>query len=198
MGRELIAREIFGPLGGVLEIAAVRRSGFLVPVDVHSFQSFATEVEDELAAILDQVEGLSGISRCEASLFERLGYGAPHEISLAALVMWSCGVAGMSSDDVERMVVAGSDIQLSRLVQALIFSAPNDEVPANSEIIRRILLGCLRILGRSTEHDLSLVLRIWSASTLPAYLSPTSGASAASKEKVRVYARRLMAEGVGP
>ncbi|MGW3404263.1 hypothetical protein [Streptomyces zhihengii] len=198
MSRELVAREIFGPLGGVLEIAAVRRSGCLVPVDAHSFQSFAVGIEDELAAILDQIESLSRISRCEASVFERLGYGAPHEISLAALVMWSCGVAGMSSDDVERMVVAGSDIQLSRLVQALIFSAPSDEVSANSEMIRRILLGCLRILGRSTEGGLSLVLRIWSASTLPAYLSPTSGASAASKEKVRAYARSLTEEGFTP
>ncbi|WP_147989510.1 hypothetical protein [Streptomyces sp. t39] len=198
MSRELVAREIFGPLGGVLEISAVRYSGYLVPVEARSFQSFVAGIEDELAAILDQIENLSKISRSEASIFESLGYGAPHEISLAALVMWSCGVAGFSSNDVERMVVAGSDIQLSRLTQALIFSAPSEGVAANSEVIRRILLGCLRILGRSTTGDLSLALRIWSVSILPAYLSPAAGASADSREKVRAYARCLMAEGFNP
>ncbi|MET9107929.1 hypothetical protein [Streptomyces zhihengii] len=184
------------PLGGVLEAAAVVRAGYRLPLRVEDFGAFLDAFRKDIRGIVGDVRCLGSFPEAHMRLLDELGWTRPHEVTYASLLLWAGGVEEVAvvprdRHHVRRTVERATDLQLARLVQALVFAADPDDVHRGAEAVRYVVERCLGLLLRTGRDEFATTMRLWSVACLPAYLSPDSGASAASREKVRAYAARL-------
>ncbi|WP_031105222.1 hypothetical protein [Streptomyces sp. NRRL S-146] len=166
------------------------------------------------------------------AIADELGYFADHEVPAASLLLWSEGITGVPQPPerleepalVRRMCRIGSDLQLTRLLQALVTAAlaagtePGEGAAGIVEILR---VACgLAEPGRAgvTSADPGRagvtsaepgragitpadVHRIWRVAHLPAILRPASDAPGWGKAGYRAYdaelERLLQEEGPG-
>ncbi|MGW7405291.1 hypothetical protein ACWGI9_16400 [Streptomyces sp. NPDC054833] len=112
----ILAREVFGPLGGVVEIGAVNSTGTWDLADV-SVGGFLARKRDEMSRLM---AGIRWVCRFgDAEMADEVGWFRDYEVSAAHLLLWSGGLTGVPEPlekldeptHVRRMCRTGADIQ---------------------------------------------------------------------------------------
>lgn len=192
---ELLAREVFGPLGGVVEIGAVNATGTWRLADV-SLGDFLDGRGAEVDVLLAGVRSACAFDSTTMSIAWDLGWLRPHDVTAASLLLWSGGLTGVPAElespaVVRHMCQVGADLQLTRLLHASVTAA----VTARTEAKRGARTGGrtdggLRPLGWPRPSD---VLRLWRVAHLVHVLRPGSDASDAGRSAFRAYEHVLTA-----
>ncbi|MBB6076305.1 hypothetical protein [Streptomyces paradoxus] len=202
-------RAIFAALGGLVEIGAVRASGGWRLADI-SVGHFLAPRQDDLRCLMEDVRSVCRFSDEVMAIADELGYFRDHEVSGASLLLWSEGITGVPRPPerleepalVRRMCRIGADLQLTRLLQALVTAALAAGTGAGEGVegIARILRGAARLAdpveGGITPADIH---RMWRVAHLPAILRPASEAPEWGKAGYRTYDAELerLVEGEG-
>ncbi|MFI8894802.1 hypothetical protein [Streptomyces paradoxus] len=194
---EALGRTVFAALGGIVEIGAVRSTGtWLVPdVSVGAFLAFR---ENDLGRLMEGVRVVGRFSGEVMAIADELGYFREHEVSGASLLLWSEGIAGVPQPPeriedpalVRRMCRIGADLQLTRLLQALVTAAlaagtePGDGAAWIADILRGACRLAEPVDPRTTPADIH---RMWRVAHLPGILRPDSDAPEWGKAGHRAY-----------
>ncbi|MGQ5578552.1 hypothetical protein [Streptomyces sp. ECR3.8] len=183
---ELLAREVFGPLGGVVEIGAVNATGTWRLADV-SLGDFLDGRGAEVDVLLAGVRSACAFDSTTMSIAWDLGWLRPHDVTAASLLLWSGGLTGVPAElespaVVRHMCRVGADLQLTRLLHASVTAA----VTARTEAKRgaRALAAACTLSGGPRPSD---VLRLWRVAHLVHVLRPGSDASDAGRSAFRAY-----------
>ncbi|MFD5163348.1 hypothetical protein ACFWMJ_35755 [Streptomyces hawaiiensis] len=209
---EPMARAVFAALGGIVEIGAVRAGGSWKLADL-SVEAFLAPRQDDVRCLMEDVRSVCRFSDEVMAIADELGYFRDHEVPAASLLLWSEGITGVPEPPerleepelVRRMCRIGADLQLTRLLQALVTAAlaartESGEGAAGIAEIIRVACG-LAEPGRAgiTAADIH---RMWRVAHLPAILRPASDAPEWGKAGYRAYdaelERVLQGEGPGP
>ncbi|NGO10359.1 hypothetical protein G5C60_22915 [Streptomyces sp. HC44] len=196
----MLAREIFGPLGGVVEIGAVRATGSWALPDV-SVGAFLARRQDEVQRLLNGVRTVCGFSDASMATFEEVGWFRDHEVAAPFLLMWSGAVEGVPERreeleeplTVRRMCRMGADLQLTYFLQALVTGAiaAGTEAQQGAETVAEVL-GIAVALADGTGYSTPAgVFRTWRVAHLPGILRPESSAPESGRAGFRAYARAL-------
>ncbi|MEV6197330.1 hypothetical protein AB0M19_33595 [Streptomyces sp. NPDC051920] len=197
------ARTVFAALGGVVEIGAVNRTGTWDPAEA-SVGDFLAPRGEDIARIMAAVRTIGRFDDTVMAVSDELGYLREHPVTPEFLLLWSAGVAWDpgSSDDlaylkdprvVRRMCRMGADLQLARLLDALVTAGIAAGVAAMeggilaAEIVR-IACDLVEDAGRSTPEG---VFRMWRVAELPDVLRPDSGAPESGKAGYRAFDAEL-------
>ncbi|MFD5909440.1 hypothetical protein ACFWHL_12075 [Streptomyces massasporeus] len=207
---EPLARAVFAALGGVVEIGAVRATGTWLLPDV-SVGAFLEPRQGDLRRLLDGVRMVGRFSGEVMAVADELGYFREHEVPAASLLLWSEGIAGLPDaverleepELVRRMCRIGADLQLTRLLQALVTAAlaAGTEAGEGGEGIAEILRVACGLVGTGragvTPAD---VHRMWRVAHLPGIMRPASDAPEWGKAGYRAYDAELerLLQGEGP
>ncbi|MEV7318833.1 hypothetical protein [Streptomyces sp. NPDC093970] len=196
----VLAREVFGPLGGVVEVGAVNSTGTWALPDV-SMAEFLDRAGDRVRTLLDGVRVVCGFDDETMAIADELGYFRDHEVSAASLLLWSAGVTGVPQPlerleepaMVRRMCRMAADLQLVNLLQALVNAAVAGGTDAGTGAprIARLLGTASDVADPTGACTPELVHRMWRVGRLPAILHPQSGAPEAGKVGYRAYDREL-------
>lgn len=187
-----LARAIFGPLGGIVEIGAVADSGEGVPLNRVSVGNFTTRNHEDLHEILHITQTVGRFHESTMSLVDGLGWHVDHEITAPSLLLWSGGIEEYSPNienpqAVRRMLGAGGDLQLVNFMHALVGAAVARSQPSDSTselIIEAVRRACT--LARISESGaVRTTYRMWRVAHLPDVLMPSSGCSAVIKTGYR-------------
>ncbi len=193
-----LAYDVFGPLWGVVELAAVAASGSLRDA---SLVDFVADRRGEVDGILESVRAVGDFSGDAMSVFERQGgWNEGREVTAEYLLMYSGCVENYppNADDpavLRRVVRMGGDLQLTALTDALVGTATVRgpglaEAPA---LIVGAVGGAGVLLGRDGEQSVRDAFRMWRVAHLPSVLWPDSPTPAQAKKKLRAYAHALEA-----
>ncbi|WP_147962395.1 hypothetical protein [Streptomyces sp. wa22] len=87
-----LAREIFGPLGGIVEIGAVANSDNKLPLNRVSVGNFANRNENDLNRILHITRTVGSFHESTMTLVDELGWHTDHEVTAPSLLLWSGGI----------------------------------------------------------------------------------------------------------
>lgn len=195
-----LARAVFGPLGGVVEVGAVNATGTWELADV-SVGDFLERRQDDVERLLDGVRSVCGFSDAAMAIVDELGRFRDHEVPAAFLLLWSAGVTGVPQSlerleepsVVRRMCRMGADLQLTYLLQALITAA----VAAGTEP-RQGAAGIAELLTTATDLADGTggiapadIFRMWRVAHLPGVLRPESDAPESGKAGFRAYDEML-------
>ncbi|MFD5833175.1 hypothetical protein ACFWHV_06335 [Streptomyces collinus] len=151
---------------------------------------------------MEDVRALGRFPDAVMAIARELGYFADHEVPAASLLLWSEGITGVPEPPerleepalVRRMCRIGADLQLTRLLQALVTAAlaagteSGEGVAGIAEVLR---VACdLVEPGRAgiTPAD---VHRMWRVAHLSAILRPASDAPDWGKAGYRAYDAEL-------
>ncbi|MFJ3757294.1 hypothetical protein [Streptomyces sp. NPDC090080] len=196
----MLAREVFAPLGGLMEIAAVSSTGSWVLPDV-SMAGFLDRNGDRVLALREDVRAVCRFDEDSMAIADELGYFRDHEVSVASLLLWSAGVTGVPQPlerleepvMVRRMCRMGADLQLVNVLQAVVNAAVAAGTDAGAGTRRIVqLLGSASALADPTGASTpELVHRMWRVGHLPGILDPRSGAPEAGKAGYRAYDQEL-------
>ncbi|MGW2786583.1 hypothetical protein ACWC3X_36075 [Streptomyces populi] len=201
---------MFAALGGVVEIGAVNRTGTWDLADV-SVGDFLAPRGEEVARIMAAVRTIGRFDDPVMAVADELGYLREHPVTPEFLLLWSAGVAWVpeSAEDpaylrdpevVRRMCRMGADLQLTKLLDALVTAGVAAGVDAGeggrlvAEVVR-IACDLVDDAGRGTPEG---VFRTWRVANLPDVLRPDAGAPEHGKAGCRAYdaeLERLLAPG---
>ncbi|MFC8914210.1 hypothetical protein ACFT5C_00410 [Streptomyces sp. NPDC057116] len=182
-----------------MEIGSVVDAGGR-PLSTVSVSDFTARHRDELHRILATVQDIGGFPPDTMRIVDDLGWHRNHDITAASLLLWSGGVEAYSPhleqpESVRRMLRAGADIQLVKLMHALVGAAaqrtphrdPEDLVPLIVAVID--IAAALAGVGHPTAvRD---VFRMWRVAYLPGVLMPPSTTPESIKECFRTSAHIL-------
>ncbi|QES43918.1 hypothetical protein DEJ49_25605 [Streptomyces venezuelae] len=200
----LLARSVFGPLGGIVEIGAVATTGTWSPADA-STADFAASHRRELSRLLEIVRRLGEFSRETMAVFDDLGHLREHSVQASSLLMWSSAYEDVSSpldtpEAVRRMSRTGADLQLARLLQGLMEAAitRGPDVTHDVRLIAEALGIAVGLLAGALEDEDPLTaqrtaFRIWRTTFLTDLLLPTSAAHPEARPLFRQYGHALEA-----
>jgi hypothetical protein len=193
-----LAREIFGPLGGIVEVGAVADSDENVPLNHVSVGNFANRNHSDLHRILQIAQTVGGFHASTMALIDELGWHADHEVTAPSLLLWSGGIEKYSpeieaADAVQRMLGAGGDLQLVRFMHALVGAAVARKQPAapTSELIVEAIQRACPVAGIHEPGADRAIFRMWRVAHLPAVLMPSSGSSEAVRTGYRSFAHAI-------
>ncbi|GGW92044.1 hypothetical protein [Streptomyces lomondensis] len=201
----VLAREVFGPLGGVVEVGAVSATGTW-SLGTASVGELVIRRRDEIGRVLELIRGIGGFSDSTMAIADELGYLRDHEVTAPALLLWSGAIEGIPSrledlerpDAVRRMCHMAADLQLTYLLQALVTSA----IAAEGDVpdVRRKAAMVAEALGIACEiadgtgrSAPPLVFRAWRVAHLPGILRPDAGTPEHGKAGFRAYDQALEA-----
>lgn len=193
-----LAREIFGPLGGIVEIGAVIDAGTSTPLAQVSVGEFTARNHEKLANILRTVQTIGNFHPSTMALVDELGWHADHEITAPSLLLWSGGIEEYSPDlgnprSVRRMTSTGSDLQLVYFTHSLVGVAVTlgQPVATSSQLIVEAVRRAAKLLGADEPGAVWCAYRMWRASVLPTVLMPASGSPNSVKIGYRLFAHAL-------
>lgn len=199
---DVLAREIFGPLGGVVEVGAVSMTGTW-SVGAASVGELVSRRRDEVDRLLELVRDIGGFSSSAMAVADELGHLREHEVTAPSLLLWSGAVEGIPSrlDDLERpdivrrMCHMAADLQLTHFLQALIMAAiaAGGEVHAGASHIAEALAIASGIADATGRSAPALVFRMWRVARLPGLLRPEADTPEHGKAGFRAYDRALEA-----
>jgi hypothetical protein len=205
-----MARAVFAALGGIVEIGTVRSTGTWLLPDV-SVGAFLEPRQEDLGRLMEGVRVVGRFSGEVMAIADALGYFRDHEVPAASLLLWSEGITGVPEPPerleepelVRRMCHIGADLQLTRLLQALVTAAlaagtESGEGAVGIAEILRVACG-LAEPGRARITPAE-VHRMWRVAHLPAILRPASDAPDWGKAGYRAYGAELerVLQGEGP
>ncbi|MCE7052065.1 hypothetical protein [Streptomyces purpurascens] len=201
MQADPLGRAIFAPLGGIVEIGAVRSTGTWLLADV-SVGVFLAPRQDDLGRLMEGVRVVGRFSGEVMAIADELGYFRHHEVPAASPLLFSEGITGVPQPPerleepelVRRMCRIGADLQLTRLLQALVTAAlaAGTDAGEGVEGIAGILRGATRFAEPTetctTPADIH---RMWRVAHLPGILRPASDAPEWGKAGYRAYDAEL-------
>ncbi|MFF9866440.1 hypothetical protein ACF1G0_13575 [Streptomyces sp. NPDC013953] len=197
---ERLGREVFGPLGGIVEIGSVVDAGGGRPLSTISVSDFTARHRDELNRILAAVRDIGGFPPETMRIVDDLGWHRDHAITAASLLLWSSGVEAYSPlleqpESVRRMLRAGADIQLVNLMHALVGAAAQRIPHRDPEDLVLLIVAVIDIaaalVGLGHPTAVRDVFRMWRVAYLPGVLMPSSTTPAAIKQRFRTFAHIL-------
>jgi hypothetical protein len=196
----LLAREIFAPLGGIVEMGAVRATGTWSLPDV-SVGDFLTRRQNEVDRLLNGIRTVCGFSDVAMAINDELGWFRDYEVSAPFLLLWAGAVEGVPErqEDLEepstvrRMCHMGADLQLTRFLHALISGAltAGTEARQGAEEVAEILGIAVDLADGTGRGTPTSVFRTWRVAFLPGILRPDSSAPERGRAGFRAYARAL-------
>ncbi|MFE9027468.1 hypothetical protein ACFYOA_14510 [Streptomyces iakyrus] len=198
---EPLGRAIFACLGGIVEIGAVRSSRTWLLADV-SVGAFLAPRQEDLGSLMEGVRVVGRFSGEVMAIADGLGYLREHEVSAASLLLWSEGITGVLQPSerleetalVRRMCRIGADLQLTRLLQALVTAALTARTGAGegaSGIVEILRVACRLAEPADPRTTPADVHRMWRVAHLPAILRPASDAPDWGKAGYRAYDAEL-------
>ena len=187
-----LAREIFGPLGGIVALGAAAGET-VVPVG-----DFAAAHRAELDRLLSLVQEVGGFSEETMAIVDELGWHKDHD-AIPFLAMWSGLIEPypFDADDpavIRRMVTMGADLQAVAFLHALIAAATtrtHPDLARTTEAIAEALRVCCALLGDVTSP--AVVFRAWRVARLAPILQPGPNVPEDARTRWREYAHRLEA-----
>ncbi|MFF8845628.1 hypothetical protein ACF08N_23400 [Streptomyces sp. NPDC015127] len=192
-----LAREVFGPLGGIVELGAVAAAR-QQPLRQVSVGDFVERHRSELDQILIAVREVGDFHDETMAIVDDLGWHREHEITAPSLLLWSACIDEFSPrldepSAVRRMVRVGSDLQLVNLMQALVGTASHraHNVESTSELIIKVTGLAAALVGIDGERPVFDIFRMWRVAFLPQVLIPSSKSPEEIKRKFRRYAHVL-------
>ncbi|MDD9376316.1 hypothetical protein M8Z33_06460 [Streptomyces sp. ZAF1911] len=187
-----LAREIFGPLGGIVECGASLRG--------ETAAEFVAIRRTELDRILAAVRDIGRFRPETMEIVDQLGYLREHDIPVTSLLLWSGCIEEFSpelggAEAVRRMARMGADLQLTHLLQALVGTASfrARDVEASAATIVEVLETAAVLGSPAHARTASEVFLMWRAAFLPGVLMPASNSPEAVKRSFRAYAHTLEA-----
>lgn len=195
-----LARAVFGPLGGVVEVGAVNSTGTWELADV-SVGNFLAHRHQDVERLLAGIRSVCRFSDVAMAIVDELGRFRDHEVPAAFLVLWSAGITGVPQPlerleepaVVRRMCRMAADLQLTYFLQALITSA----IAAGTEP-RQGAAGVAEVLGIAADlADATggsapvYVFRMWRVAHLPGILRPESDAPGSGRAGFQAYDEML-------
>lgn len=197
-GRETsFGREIFGPLGGIVELGAVAAAGPTALAEI-SVEEFVASRREELDRILATVRDIGGFHPETMAIVDELAWHRHHEITAPSLLMWSGCIEAFTPHleepvTVRRMVRMGADLQLANLMQALVgvASSRGRKAESGTALIIESVGAAASLVGLDHEQAVRDVFRMWRVAFLPGLLMPSSQSPEGIKEQFREYAQRL-------
>lgn len=197
---QVLAREIFGPLGGVVEIGAVAATGTWDVARV-SVAGWSSRHRSEVDRILVLVRGIGRFSEPGTAIVDELGRLREHPVTVPSLLLWAAGIEEIPPrlEDlgqpraVRRMCRTGADLQLTRLLQAMVTAAVAGRGTTDDsagKIAEALDIG-LPPANRSEPAAAATVFRMWRTACLPDVLRPDSGATTAGRSAFRSFAHTL-------
>ncbi|MFJ3665620.1 hypothetical protein ACIPSE_04095 [Streptomyces sp. NPDC090106] len=198
--QDTLARAVFGPLGGVVEVGAVNATGTWDLTEV-SMGAFLTRRQDSLRQLFEGIRSVCGFGEPAMAVADELGRFRDHEVPAAFLLLWSAGVTGVPQPlerleeppTVRRMCRMAADLQLTNFLHATVTAAlvagtdAHRGAPLVAEVLR-LASDLADPAGGSAPRD---VFRIWRVSHLPALLRPESSAPESGKAGFRAYDEAL-------
>ncbi|MEU0392109.1 hypothetical protein ABZ208_04865 [Streptomyces sp. NPDC006208] len=201
-----LAREIFGPLGGIIQLGAASGTSPQKPLRHISVGQFLEPRRRELDRILAAVRDVGDFHAGAMAIHDELGYHREHEIAAPSLLLWSGCIEQFSPHldeplSVRRMVRAGVDIQLTQLMHALVGAASHSgiEEERGSELILEIIGLAATVAGIDRDDAARDVFRMWRVAFLYEVLLPSSRSPEAIKRDFRRLAHVIesLLEGEG-
>ncbi|MFJ6070018.1 hypothetical protein ACIQFU_04120 [Streptomyces sp. NPDC093065] len=196
MSESMLARGVFGPLGGVVEVGAVNATGSWSVPDV-SVGRFLDDRSEDVGRLLSAVRSVCRFSDSGMAVVDELGRLRDHEVPAAFLLLWSAGVTGVPEPLekleepalVRRMCRMAADLQLTLLLQALVTAAvaAGTEADRGAEQIAEVLTIACALADPSGGSTPGLVFRMWRVAHLPGILRPESDAPDEGKAGFRAY-----------
>ncbi|MFC4470804.1 hypothetical protein ACFPH6_40995 [Streptomyces xiangluensis] len=194
---ELLAREVFGPLGGIVEIGAVAAQGGWDPSDA-SVGVFVSHRQSEVDRLLGEIRDLGNFGSDVMAIVDEVGWLADHQVTPPSLLMWSGILEEISPRlsepaTIRRMCRMGADLQLTRFLQALVSLAVarSPEVERGAVRIVEAMHMAIGLVGNGDRITAETVFRMWRIAFLPGIFSPQSSAPESGRTGFRAYARVL-------
>ncbi|WP_328871739.1 hypothetical protein OHT76_17345 [Streptomyces sp. NBC_00287] len=197
MEEHVLARSVIAPLGGLLEIGAVTATGTWRLADV-SVGAFLDDRGPEVERVLDGIHRVCAFGPVFTAVADELGCFRDHEVTAAALLLWSGGVEGVRPDlespqAVRRMCRAGADLQLTEFLHALITAALVAETDADcgARALTELLALTTALADGTGRCTPASAFRTWRTGRLTQVLRPGSGAPEWGRAGFRAYERAL-------
>ncbi|ELP64232.1 hypothetical protein [Streptomyces turgidiscabies] len=195
-----LARAVFGPLGGVVEVGAVNSTGTWKLADV-SVGDFLATRQDDVRRLLEGIRAVCQFRESAMEIVDELGRFRAHDVPAASLLLWSAGITGVPQpleglDDppvVRRMCRMAADLQLAYFLQALLTAAiaAGTETRQGAAKVAEII-GIAADLADATGGSAPAgVFRMWRVAHLPGILRPESDAPESGKAGYRAYDQLL-------
>ncbi|MFE7172461.1 hypothetical protein [Streptomyces sp. NPDC057616] len=205
VSEELLARDVFGPLGGVVDVGAVNATGSWQLADV-SVGDFLARRQEDVERLRAAIRSLCGFGDPVMAIADELGWLRDHQVSGVSLLLWSGGAAGAPRsleglerlDDpsvVRRMCRVAADLQLTRFLQGVIAAAvaAGTDVSRGAPKVVEVLDYGADLAGGSVGRGVrpAEIFRMWRVAHLPGLLEPGSGAEEDDKARLRAYEQAL-------
>jgi hypothetical protein len=197
---EKLAREIFGPLGGIVEIGAVVATGTWAVAEA-SVGELVNRRRDEVDQLLAAIREIGGFSDASMTIADELGYLRDHKMTAPSLLLWSGGIEKISPrleeleepSAVRRMCRMGADLQLTHFLQAVVTAAiveGRDACQGAARIVEALAIAVSLAddAGWSTAEG---TFRTWRVTFLPSILLPKTSAPESGKAGFRAHAYAL-------
>ncbi|WP_406332139.1 hypothetical protein [Streptomyces sp. NBC_00203] len=196
-----LAREIFGPLGGIVEIGAVVATDGWAVAEA-SVGELVARRQDEVDQLLAAVRALGGFSDAAMAIADELGWLREHQVTAPSLLLWSGCIEEISPHRLEelerptavrRMCHMGADLQLACFLQALVTAAIAGGVDAGqgTERVAEALALAVALADDAGRSGAADTFRTWRVTFLPGILRPDSTAPEGGKAGFRAYAHAL-------
>jgi hypothetical protein len=197
---EGLAREIFGPLGGIVQIGSVVATDTWA-VGEASVGELVSRRRDEVDQLLAVIREIGGFSDVAMAIADELGYLREHEVTAPSLLLWS-GVIEQISPRLEeleepsvvrRMCRMGADLQLAHFLQALVTAAivEGSDARQGTERVVEALNTAVALADDAGRNTAEGTFRTWRVTFLPGILRPRSSAPESGKAGFRAYARLM-------
>lgn len=195
-----LARGVFAPLGGVVEVGAVNATGTYVLADV-SVGEFLARRHADVARLMDGVRQACGFDDAVMRTADEFGWFRDYKVEAAHLLLWSAGVTGVpdsiegldESPVIRRMCRMAADLQLTEFLHAVItaaVAAMTDPRRGAAAIVDVLTTAC--DLADATGGVVpAQVYRTWRVAHLPGVLRPQSDAQEYGKAGFRAYDAEL-------
>ncbi|MFE7334796.1 hypothetical protein [Streptomyces griseus] len=195
---ESLGREIFGPLGGIIELGAVADAGPERPLESVSVTDFVARHREVLDRATLEIQKIGNFDSTIMAMIDELGWNQDHEITAPSLLLWSGAIQEFSpqledAESVQRMLRTGNDLQMTRLLHALVGAAAfrGEIVSISAPRIAYTLKSAAILLGIDQNDATRLTFRMWRTAFLPAILMPSTPASATTRTLYRGFAHEL-------
>ncbi|WP_143674388.1 MULTISPECIES: hypothetical protein [Streptomyces] len=195
-----LARSVFGPLGGVIEVGAVNATGTWEIADV-SVGRFLASRQHDVERLLGGIREVCKFSNAAMAIVDELGRFRDHEVPAAFLLLWSGGIEAVPQNlaeleeplRVRRMCRMAADLQLTHFLQALITAAiaAGTEAGQGAADVAEILGTAADLADESGRTAPPEVFRLWRVAYLPGILRPESDAPESGKAGFRAYDQAL-------
>ncbi|MFK4068823.1 hypothetical protein [Streptomyces sp. NPDC029674] len=198
----LLARAVFGPLGGIVEIGAIAATGTWSLTDT-SIGAFAATHRDDVTRLLELIRETGGFGAPTMLIFDDLGYQRERSVHTPSLLLWSSAYEDVSSrleepEAVRRMCRTGADLQLTRFLQALVEAAIARGVNVSrgaGPIAEAVRIAVGLLAGALDDDDpitaRKTAFRMWRVACLTDLLLPGSSAHPESRPHFREYGHAL-------